>query len=179
MPPACPRPQTGLPRPRPWASRCGLTSTQLWMYRQWRSWVGISAWAWDSIAALWLRLCRARPWPRPLLGPAKGTRGAAASTTSAVASPAQAPPCPGEQRGRQRAQEEEDEEEEEEDAQEEEKEKEEEEDRAGQGGRRAQPTASLGLQMAIKRVPRNRVRHWGELVSERGQREKSGCAGRG
>ncbi|XP_074390199.1 serine/threonine-protein kinase pim-1 [Zonotrichia albicollis] len=31
------------------------------------------------------------------------------------------------------------------------------------GGRR------MGLAVAIKRVPRNRVRHWGELVSERGQ----------
>uniref|UniRef100_A0A8D2PU26 Serine/threonine-protein kinase 1 n=1 Tax=Zosterops lateralis melanops TaxID=1220523 RepID=A0A8D2PU26_ZOSLA len=40
---------------------------------------------------------------------------------------------------------------------------EEKEDGAGQGGRRAQPAAPLGLQVAIKRVPRNRIRHWGEL----------------
>ncbi|KAM7020578.1 serine/threonine-protein kinase pim-1-like [Acridotheres tristis] len=55
---------------------------------------------------------------------------------------------PGEWRGRRRAQEE--------GAQEE-------EDGARQSGRRAQPAVGLGLQVAIKRVPRNRVRHWGEL----------------
>ncbi|XP_037981931.1 serine/threonine-protein kinase pim-1-like [Motacilla alba alba] len=32
-----------------------------------------------------------------------------------------------------------------------------------QGGRRAEPAAALGLQVAIKRVPRNRIRHWDEL----------------
>ncbi|KAM7020774.1 serine/threonine-protein kinase pim-1-like [Acridotheres tristis] len=55
---------------------------------------------------------------------------------------------PAEWRGRRRAQEE--------GAQEE-------EDGARQSGRRAQPAVGLGLQVAIKRVPRNRVRYWGEL----------------
>ncbi|NXP94848.1 PIM1 kinase, partial [Passerina amoena] len=36
-------------------------------------------------------------------------------------------------------------------------------DGAGQGRRRTEPAAALGLQVAIKRVPRKRVRHWGEL----------------
>ncbi|RLV62757.1 hypothetical protein DV515_00018974 [Chloebia gouldiae] len=59
----------------------------------------------------------------------------------------------------------------------EEEEEEKEEDGAGQGRRQAQPTAALGLQVPIKRVPRNRIRHWGELVNERGQRQKLGRAG--
>ncbi|XP_053857591.1 serine/threonine-protein kinase pim-1-like [Vidua macroura] len=33
---------------------------------------------------------------------------------------------------------------------------------------------SDGAPVAIKRVPRDRIRHWGELVSERGQRQKPG-----
>ncbi|XP_072776828.1 serine/threonine-protein kinase pim-1-like [Taeniopygia guttata] len=32
-----------------------------------------------------------------------------------------------------------------------------------QGGRRAEPGGAFGLQVAIKRVPRNRIRHWDEL----------------
>ncbi|XP_066196398.1 serine/threonine-protein kinase pim-1-like [Sylvia atricapilla] len=92
MPPARPRPRAGLPRPRPRASRRGLASARLWQYWRWRCWAGISAWG--SIAALWLRLCRARPRPRPrpLPGPAEDTRGAAAPAASAAASPARAPP---------------------------------------------------------------------------------------
>uniref|UniRef100_A0A8U7PA48 non-specific serine/threonine protein kinase n=1 Tax=Corvus moneduloides TaxID=1196302 RepID=A0A8U7PA48_CORMO len=34
---------------------------------------------------------------------------------------------------------------------------------ARHGGRRAQPAAPLALQVAIKRVPRNRIHHWGQL----------------
>ncbi|XP_037981930.1 serine/threonine-protein kinase pim-1-like, partial [Motacilla alba alba] len=65
---------------------------------------------------------------------------------------------PGERRGRRRAQEEGAE-------GEDEAQQEEEEEAAGsrQGGRRAEPAAALGLQVAIKRVPRNRIRHWDEL----------------
>ncbi|XP_072774424.1 serine/threonine-protein kinase pim-1-like, partial [Taeniopygia guttata] len=44
-----------------------------------------------------------------------------------------------------------------------EEEAEEEEDGARQGGRRAEPGGAFGLQVAIKRVPRNRIRHWDEL----------------
>ena len=55
----------------------------------------------------------------------------------------------------------------------------------GEGGggeqeeRRAQPAVPLGLQVAIKVVSRDGILQWGELVSERGQREKVGCDGRG
>ncbi|CAN8179755.1 unnamed protein product, partial [Coccothraustes coccothraustes] len=35
-----------------------------------------------------------------------------------------------------------------------------------------------GALVAIKSVPRDRMWHWGELVSERGQRQQPGRAGR-
>ncbi|XP_050840135.1 serine/threonine-protein kinase pim-1-like, partial [Serinus canaria] len=112
MPPARPLPRAGLPRPRPCprASRRGLASARLWPYWRWRCWTGISAWASGGIAALCLRLARARPrtrrrprrrvqsrprprpQPRLLPGPAEDTRGAAAPAASAAASPARAPP---------------------------------------------------------------------------------------
>lgn len=46
------------------------------------------------------------------------------------------------------------------------------------GGCRAQPAAVLVSQVAIKCVPRDRIHHWAELVSEQGQRVKPGRAGR-
>ncbi|KAM7020827.1 serine/threonine-protein kinase pim-1-like [Acridotheres tristis] len=46
--------------------------------------------------------------------------------------------------------------------------------RGGFGSVWAATRLSDGAPVAIKRVPRNRVRHWGELVSERDQREKPG-----
>ncbi|XP_068035144.1 serine/threonine-protein kinase pim-1-like, partial [Anomalospiza imberbis] len=82
---------------------------------------------------------------------------------------------PSERRGRRRAQEEGAEEEEEEGK----------EDGARRGGRRVQPAALLCSQVAIKRVPRNRVRHWGELPDGTSAplevlllaKVSSGCAG--
>ncbi|RLV82398.1 hypothetical protein DV515_00016691 [Chloebia gouldiae] len=82
-----------------------------------------------------------------------------AAAAAAAARPRGSRTAPGERRGRRRAREEGKGEEEEEG----EKEKEA-RDGAAQGRRRAQPAAALGSQVAIKRVPRNRVRHWGELV---------------
>ncbi|XP_064262947.1 serine/threonine-protein kinase pim-1-like [Passer domesticus] len=35
--------------------------------------------------------------------------------------------------------------------------------KSNKGGQRDEPTSALGLQVAIKRVPRNRIHHWGEL----------------
>ncbi|XP_037981928.1 LOW QUALITY PROTEIN: serine/threonine-protein kinase pim-1-like, partial [Motacilla alba alba] len=101
-----PRPRAGLPRPRPRPSRRGLASARLWPYWRWRCWAGISAWGRGGIAALWLRLARARrrprrrvqsrprprPRPRPLPEPAEDTRGVAAPSASAAASPARAAP---------------------------------------------------------------------------------------
>ncbi|XP_066062062.1 serine/threonine-protein kinase pim-1-like, partial [Chamaea fasciata] len=96
MPPARPRPQAGLPgpRPRPWASRQGLVFAGLWLSWRWRCRTRISAWGCGGIAALCLRLCRARPRPRPrpLPGPAEDTRSAAACAAFAAASSAQSPP---------------------------------------------------------------------------------------
>ncbi|XP_054506932.2 serine/threonine-protein kinase pim-1-like [Agelaius phoeniceus] len=94
MPPARPRPQAGLPRARPRASRRGLASVRLWPCWRWRCWAGISAWGWGGITSLWLRLVRARPRPRPRLlpGPAEDTGGAADPAASAAACPARAPP---------------------------------------------------------------------------------------
>nr|XP_054506847.1 serine/threonine-protein kinase pim-1-like [Agelaius phoeniceus] len=94
MPPARPRPQVGLPRARPRASRRGLASARLWPCWRWRCWAGISAWGWGGIASLWLHLARARPRPQPRLlpGPVKDTGGAAAPAASAAACPARAPP---------------------------------------------------------------------------------------
>ncbi|XP_054496295.1 serine/threonine-protein kinase pim-1-like, partial [Agelaius phoeniceus] len=104
MPPARPRPRAGLPRARPRPSRRGLASARLWPYWRWRCWAGISAVCGGGIAALRLRLARARPrprgrlqprarpWPRLLPGPAEDTGGAAAAAASAAASPARAPP---------------------------------------------------------------------------------------
>ena len=50
-------------RPRPRPSRRGLVSARLWPCWRWRCWAGI--WGWGGIAALWLRLSRARPRARP------------------------------------------------------------------------------------------------------------------
>ncbi|XP_037982121.1 serine/threonine-protein kinase pim-1-like [Motacilla alba alba] len=46
--------------------------------------------------------------------------------------------------------------------------------RGGFGSVFAATRLSDGAPVAIKRVPRNSVQHWGELVSERGQRQKPG-----
>nr|XP_054506935.1 LOW QUALITY PROTEIN: serine/threonine-protein kinase pim-1-like [Agelaius phoeniceus] len=196
IPPACPRPQAGLPRARPWASRRGLASVRLWPCWRWRCRAGIRAWGWGGIAALWLRLARARPQPRLRLlpGPAEDTGGAAAPAASAAACPARAlllgsaaagpePPLsrsqeptpghgrPGALEGRSgalagpgpsadsrvppagKAQQ-----------------GLKEQDRLGLlpghgsfGSIFAATRLSDGAPVAIKRVPRNRVRHWGEL----------------
>ncbi|XP_057896482.1 serine/threonine-protein kinase pim-1-like [Melospiza georgiana] len=92
MPLARPRPRAGLPRARPRPSRRGLASARLWPCWRWRCWAGISAWCVGGIAALRVRLARSRPRPRLLPGPAEHTRGAAAPAASAASSPARAPP---------------------------------------------------------------------------------------
>ncbi|XP_063275729.1 serine/threonine-protein kinase pim-1-like [Prinia subflava] len=64
MTPARPEPREGLPCPCRRVSRHGLASAQLWLCWRWRCWAGTSAWGWGGITVLWLRLCKARPWPR-------------------------------------------------------------------------------------------------------------------
>ncbi|CAN8180605.1 unnamed protein product [Coccothraustes coccothraustes] len=169
MPPARPRPRAGLcrARPRPRASRRGLASARLWLYWRWRCWAGISAWGWGGIAALCLRLARARPRPRRRVPaaagpeppvsrskertPGDGRPGAGEGRSGAGAGPgpsadSRVPPAGKAQEALQ-------------------------EryrlgsllGRGGFGSVFAATRLSDGAPVAIKRVPRNRVRHWGEL----------------
>ncbi|XP_058717378.1 serine/threonine-protein kinase pim-1-like [Poecile atricapillus] len=66
MPPARPWPRPR-PRPRrrrrPRASRLSLALARLRPSWRWRFWAGLSAWGWGGITALWLRLLRALPRP--------------------------------------------------------------------------------------------------------------------
>ncbi|KAL9820666.1 uncharacterized protein GJ701_017583 isoform 1-T1 [Geothlypis trichas] len=176
MPPARPRPRAGLPHARPRPSRRGLVTARLWPYWRWRCWAGISAWRRGGIAALCLRLVppgargghtRRGPLPSPPLRlPRPELR------RSAARPPAPSHPCrvakserlgmagPGRVRGargpllasgraltaasrpqgrRRRP------------------------CMSGTGWVRCWAAAASAAQVAIKRVPRNRVRHWHEL----------------
>ncbi|XP_031948086.1 serine/threonine-protein kinase pim-1-like isoform X3 [Corvus moneduloides] len=182
MRPARPRPRAGLRPPRPRASRRGLASARLLPYWRWRCWAGISACLLGSIASLWPRLARLRPRPRPrprrrprrrprlLPGPAEDTDGAAAPAASAAPSPVRALPLgsaapapeppvspskeatsgdtrpgaveeqPGAVSGPGPSA----------------------DSRVSPAGK-AQQGLTERYRVAIKRVPRNRIRHWGEL----------------
>ncbi|XP_062367968.1 serine/threonine-protein kinase pim-1-like [Cinclus cinclus] len=145
MPPARPRPRAGLPRPRPRPrpSCRGLSSARLWLYWQWRCWAGISA-------------CAAAGPEPPLSRSKERTPGAARPGTAEGRSGPVSGPGPsadsrvspagkvehgikeryqlGSLPGR-----------------------------GGFGSVWAATRLSDGAPVAIKRVPRNRVRHWGEL----------------
>nr|XP_032601392.2 serine/threonine-protein kinase pim-1 [Taeniopygia guttata]XP_041569237.1 serine/threonine-protein kinase pim-1 [Taeniopygia guttata] len=84
MPPARPRPRAGLPRPRPRPPRRGLASARLWACWRWRCWAGISAWGWALWLRLARARPRPRPRPRLLPGPAEDTRGTAAAASAAA-----------------------------------------------------------------------------------------------
>nr|XP_054506814.1 serine/threonine-protein kinase pim-1-like [Agelaius phoeniceus] len=187
MPPAHPQPRAGLPRTRPRASRRGLASGRLWPCWRWRCWVGIRAWGWGGIASLWLHwpepgpgpgssrapqraqaataacLARAPPLgsaasgPEPPLSrsrertPGNGWPGALEGRSGALAGPgpsadSRVPPAGKAQQGLK------------------------EQDRLGSllgrggfGSVFAATRLSDSAPVAIKRVPRKRVRHWGEL----------------
>ncbi|XP_027487890.1 serine/threonine-protein kinase pim-1-like, partial [Corapipo altera] len=89
MAPAVPLCRAGPPRPRSWAARRGAALGRLPARRLWRCWALLWGWLWDGLglAAPWLRLARARRLP----GPA-GDAAAAAAAASSAASPAGAPP---------------------------------------------------------------------------------------
>ncbi|XP_058717383.1 serine/threonine-protein kinase pim-1-like [Poecile atricapillus] len=174
MPPARPWPR---PRPRPWprrrrrprASRLSLALARLRPSWRWRFWAGLSAWGWGGITALWLRLLRAlpRPWSRPLSrllpGPAEDTGGAAVAAASTAASPARAPPLGSAAAGPEpplsRW-----------NAHKGPKERYRVGSLLGRGGfgsvfaaTRLSDGAPMSSGVAIKKVPRDRIRRWGEL----------------
>ncbi|XP_032532912.1 serine/threonine-protein kinase pim-1-like isoform X1 [Chiroxiphia lanceolata] len=89
MAPVIPLCRAGPPRPRSWAAGRGLALAQLPARRLWRCWALLWCWLWDGLglSAPWLLLARARRLP----GPA-GDAGAAAAAASSAASPGRAPP---------------------------------------------------------------------------------------